>query len=182
MAEIYEETYLPELEKIIQTELDAYFAKIERASLANAERWNIPADGVYRDADFIRTFLQRRMDFLSDLWITGTEYHMVYIRTNPHQNGYFMVKNGETLPDLSGHLPADGIGWMDAETGEPFDVSQPIFQDAALRPIRDQKEDNITKSLAPMVFLTAMLLLWMLLDRYHTKKEKGGTHEPAHIA
>lgn len=180
LAELYEEVYLSELEKITQTELDAYFAQIEKAALANAVRWDIPVDCVYRDVAFIRGFLERRMDFLSDLWITGTQYHMVDIRTGPYNNGYFMVKDGETLPDLTGYLPSDGVGWTNAETGELFDITQPIYEDASVRPLRDQKEDRNIISLMPAVFLTAALLLWMLLDRYHTKQNGGGKREPVH--
>ena len=181
LAEIYEETYLPELEKITQTELDAYFAKIERASLANAARWDIPADGVYRDADFIRTFLQRRVGFLSDLWITGTEYHLVCVEnTGVYRNGYFMVQDGETLPDLTDYCAADGLGWFDSQTEEPFDITQPIYKDTSIYVKR--AEPILTQSILPAGVLIALLLLWMLLDRYHTKKDKGGSHEPAHIA
>lgn len=181
LAEIYEETYLPELEKITQTELDAYFAKIEKASLANAVRWDISADSVYRDAEFIRTFLQRRMDFLSDLWITGTEYHLVYVEsTGVYRNGYFMVRDGETLPDLTDYLPSGSLGWVNAETEEPFDITQPIYKDTSICVKR--AEPILTQSILPAGVLIALLILWMLLDRYHTKKDKGGSHEPAHIA
>lgn len=181
LAEIYEETYLPELEKITQTELDAYFAKIEKASLANAVRWDISADSVYRDAEFIRTFLQRRMDFLSDLWITGTEYHLVYVEsTGVYRNGYFMVRDGETLPDLTDYLPSGSLGWVNAETEEPFDITQPIYKDTSICVKR--AEPILTQSILPAGVLIALLLLWMLLDRYHTKKDRGGSHEPAHIA
>ena len=66
------------------------------------------------------------------------------------------------------------LGWFDAETGEPFDDTQPIYKDRIVYMKMDsESEDEISRlQAAPLAACMLLLIIVVLLDaeRCHFRK------------
>lgn len=152
--------------RIINEKIDAYTETIRKAALLDRLRWNqdsgswpfiwpegyevdeqevkaygYPAyDRLDSQVNQIKSFLQRKLDFLYDLWVNQTEYHRVYVKPDAEflsdtmfYGRYYWVRDGACLPELP-HYTSDWYpgeqyhrkGYVLAETGEAVDVTAPI--------------------------------------------------------
>lgn len=131
---LYEDTFRPLLEQLLGTGLDAYAEQIKTAAAANALRW--PGTDTEASQKQAKTYMEERMEFLDSLWLREEEYCMVFVEFGPGINGaYYAVKPGECLPALPVYedtAQIDYQGWYDMETEEPFDMLQPVYEDAAI--------------------------------------------------
>lgn len=181
LQEIYAEEYLPLFMELTQTGLENYFEKIAQAAASDQVRWENTGVSLEGEVAFIRSFLENRLTFLSDLWINGTEYHTV--RVNPGQyeiDGYFAVKNGDTLPKLPDYELLGGIGWYDADTGETFDITQPIHEDAYIY-VKKTETSLPVIHYVPVAAVMVVLLLLFLCDRVQTKKNGRQRNDSAQV-
>ena len=71
------------------------------------------------------------------------------------------------------------LGWFDAETGEPFDDTQPIYKDRIVYMKMDsESEDEISRlQAAPIAVCMLLLTIVVLLDaeRCHFRKATNKT-------
>lgn len=131
---LYEDTFRPILKQLLGNGIDAYGEQIVAAAAANALRW--PGTDTDASRERAKTYMEERLEFLDGLWLRGEEYCMVFVEFGPGINGaYYAVRPGESLPALPVYedtAQIDYQGWYDMETGEPFDIFQPIYEDAAI--------------------------------------------------
>ena len=132
VTEIYQRDFLPELRKLCDTGIEAYAAQVAEAAALSEFRWQM---GYTPDQhQIIRKFLEERMEFLDAYWIRQEQFHIVDVTsTYDGSDGLFAVRPGEQIPVSPGYEPELGVWtWYEAETGEVFDVKQPIYEDMEL--------------------------------------------------
>lgn len=133
MVETYRMKFRPLLQELLDSGLDQHYAQIAQASAANAMRWTVPDTA--ESIEKICSYLQQRIDFFDDLWLEGTPYCMVQIKAGDAPWAYFAVRQGEYLPALPEFENTETTvyhGWYTMDTDKPFDITQPIFEDAAI--------------------------------------------------
>lgn len=136
VAELYQQVFLPLLEELYDTGIEEYARWIAQAAQNSEIRWKY---GYTEDQHLIaRDFLGARMEFLEAYWIRKEEFcHVRVYDTYEGTRGEFAVRPGEGIPALPQHgADAGELNWYIAGTEEPFDVTQPIWEDTeiVLRP------------------------------------------------
>lgn len=179
VKELYALEFLPLLQELVSTEIQKDWDMIQTASVLDSVRWDTAWDAVRRELDYIRSFLEKRMAFLSDLWISETGYHTVYV--DPGRFGIygcFAVKHGETLPALPGEEDLGGLGWYRADSDVLFDVSQPIYEDLYIH--MKKPESNLPViHLMPLLVVIAFLTGAVGVSIYRDRKNRSGRHDTA---
>lgn len=184
MVEIYQETCLPLLEKMIATEVEALSQSIAASTAMNKLRWGEMFRKQYQWGGLIETnaedlldYLEKRVDFLSRVWIEGKEYYSVqfeFVQGEAYSN--FAIRKGQAVDSI---YDASGEVWYDALTGEVFDFSQPLTKDVILTrsdagPLGQPTEDTVTVSemlaVLSAVVLAALLALLAAADARNRKK------------
>lgn len=135
MVELYKEVFIPALNHLLDDTVIEYMDYIAVAHHMDQLRWganNALADEI----EYIRQFISKRMDFLSDIWIKGEDY--CFVQADPGFNQFYAniaVKSGECLDDLRELSDSDTskfLGWYHTDTEQPFDSSQPINENTTL--------------------------------------------------
>lgn len=141
-VEIYQTELRPLLQDLLDSRLEQYTAQTAQAAAGNAIRWNIsePAESIKK----IRTYLQTSMAFFDELWLEDTPYYMVQVDADDGPWVCYAVRQGSYLPALPEFENTEATvyhGWYTVDTDEPFDITQPIYEDAAI--YRKQENANV---------------------------------------
>ncbi len=169
LTEIYRQEFLPQMTVLLESGLDGYGRRLCSSLMCDGLRWGYSEDEITSDLRFIGEFMENRMAFLTDLWVTGTNYHTVRVYPGRYAPGYFAVKDGDSLPGALVREDWGGLGWYDAETGEPFDMDQPIHEERSVY-IKQRESGLPVINLVPPAALVGILLFFLLLDRSRNKK------------
>lgn len=180
LRELYELEFLPLLQELSRVDLDSYAAMILPAAQTDGIRWGYSEEEIRSDISFIRDFLGKRMAFLSDLWINESTYHIIQVNPARYTSGYFAVKDGGVLPELPDYESIGGLGWYDAQTDAPFDVSQPIHQDGAIYIRKKDTALPIIHYLPVLAVIMALPVLAMM-DKWQEKRNRRKKHDPAKV-
>lgn len=169
LQELYEEAFLPSVTKLIETGLDQYFDLISQSAVCDGIRWDHAKDDIQADYDLIKSFLAERIRFLNELWIQEERYHIVRVTPENSISGYLAIKDGEKLPELPEPQSSGSLGWYQAHTDEPFDVSQSIYEDSHIFVKRQETKIPVIHYL-PFMGMVLILtgLLWV--DRRGIKR------------
>ena len=179
VEELYETEFLPLMERLQSEGLDAYYEYAEDAHRSDGIRWGTDESAIKYEKAYIRNFLTDRTAFLSEIWMDHVPYHVVRVDTGRAWiYGYFAVKPGECLPELPSYEEAGGIGWFDAETDEPFDVTQPIWEDAEIY-VKVQSFQIPKVHYVPVIGMTAIFAGLVVVSIYRTRKNRRRENEPA---
>jgi len=129
MKEIVAAEIIPLMKELSDKKIDEYYDTITAAASVNSLRWN--AEGYAAEVLAIKDYWQQRLLFLSNVWLKGEKYHIVEARCEGVSYAYFAVADGKSadnLPDLEDLETRTFVGWYD-ENGEPFDKTEPVFED-----------------------------------------------------
>ena len=191
MVELYREDFVPLLDTLLQEKLEKYASVVERAAALNQLRWDVPgmeSVDVWEETESIRSFLEARIAFLNALWLEGETFYRVLVDTDDgHGTVCFAVRPGEQIPYLPEYDPAPEIlGWYEAGAEEPFDISQPIYEDTEILLRRTEPavtEDagqetasegrKIPIKSVPSVLLVGLLVLFCRMDGRHRRKKRN---------
>jgi len=134
IQEMYQTDFLPHLNQILNFDIPFLAKEIESASSMNYLRWSDMYDrssSTVTTAELIMSYLAERIDFLSDAWLNNMDYCTVQIEVIPGGSYYNVaVKQGEYLDTT--YLDYNNITWINAETGEIYDINLPIAKDISL--------------------------------------------------
>ena len=134
VKQLYAERFRPLLAELVDTGLDGYGRQITASAAANALRW--PGTDTDGSRALAIRYMKERMAFLDSLWLEEEAYCFVFVEFGPGINGaYYAVKPGEALPALPVYEDTPQtryLGWYDMATGEPVDVSLPVYEDGAI--------------------------------------------------
>lgn len=180
---LYEREYRPLMEKLLESGFDRYADQIREAARMNRIRWQTEDAG--KNTESMKDYLSRRLEFLDSLWLQGETYHKVTVNMN---NGgvvsCYCVKPGETLPPLPDiTLEEDAIGWYDYDTGEPVDISEPVYGDRRIYVKREEaapQEEGLARQViryGPFAGLLMLLIPLVCCDRIRRKRMDERKHE-----
>ena len=132
MVELYRTEFVPELEKMLSSEIDQLTDFIEKASQSNRLRWRIMYDNLSADVvhtpEALKDYFSRRVQFLNRAWLNDVPYCTVQFEYRPGQSFLTIsVEKGHCLETSFINIQT-GI-WADIETGEIFDFRQPVMED-----------------------------------------------------
>lgn len=132
LTELYQTEALPLMEELQAEKLSRYRAQIAQAAQMDQLRWSA-ADPI-ESADEIAPYLSGRIAFLNSLWIAGETYcYVLADRGTSYHSILHAVKPGECITSLFRYNEnPDDFYWVNAETGEVFDVSSPIYTDMVI--------------------------------------------------
>lgn len=141
---LYQSRALPYLEYLLEEGIDRMVLGSRQSARLDSIRWeNLENRYQYyedydNDVRYLKYFIEKRMDFLNQVWLQGKTYHNVtfFMEEEPWQ--VFCVKDGE----VGGEEPIPYryeavsifIGWV-TETGVPYDRYKPVYEDMEFYPI-----------------------------------------------
>lgn len=166
MTELYETRFRPLLEELLESGMAEYTGQTAQAARMNALRWNAADAGAETEA--MGEYLARRMEFLDSLWLRGEIYVTVLVITADDTLLSFRLRPGDTLPQLPSYESTDTWivhGWYTTDTDEPFDITQPIYEDTAicLKHSTVAAEETAEESPSPLRYGPAVLFLAALV-------------------
>lgn len=131
--EIYQTSFRPLLQELLDNGLEQDSLQIAQAAAANAVRWNLSDTATAVES--IRSYLQARIEFFDDFWLGSTPYCIVQIDADDGSWACFAIRQGDNLPVLPEFENTENVryqGWYTVDTNEPFDITQPILEDASI--------------------------------------------------
>ena len=189
MTQLYQEEFLPLLDTCLTTDLEGCLAQILQASAMNQLRWENLQTGAPEETAAIRSYMEDRIAFLNQLWLEEAPFCQVLVDMNADgSTTCFAVRPGEQIPFLPEYEPSEEIlGWYAAGSEEPFDITQPIYEDMEIVLRKAQTETAADDSgegismvqYVPFVLLLGGLGLLCLIDRKQRKASTGNRKQEA---
>ena len=148
VKELYQTQFLPILEQLLQSGIQTLAEEISDSAERNSLRWQEMFEKnpvTTTTAEGLRDYLEKRVQFLSSAWIDGIDYCTLQFEVVPDGGACWSVAvvRGETLPrnfmqmgEDFRYMELDDLDetavWIMEETGEVFDITQPITEDMLL--------------------------------------------------
>lgn len=195
MVELYREDFVPLLDLFLQERLEKYASQVAKSAALNQLRWDTPdmeSMDVWEEAENIRSFLEKRIAFLNAMWLEQETFYRVLVDTDDgHGTVCFAVRPGECIPYLPEYDPVPEIlGWYAAGAEEPFDISQPIYEDTEIllrrtEPALTEDETEGAESggmkipikTVPSLLLVGLLVLFCWMDGRHRRQKQEALAE-----
>ena len=174
VKELYQTIYRPLVQELLDSGLDDYTMQVYQGAQLDQRRW--ATEDAQEEKERIHQYLTERLAFLDSVWIENTLYYKVLVIRDPNNSFCHAVLPGETIPKLSGYYEEWGmLGWFDAETGEPFDDTQPIYKDRIVyMKMASEPEEEISRlQVVPLVVCVLLLLIIVLLDAERCRFRKA---------
>jgi len=139
IQEMYKNDFLTMLDKLITNDIPTLTKQIASANTMNYLRWTSMyerSSSTITTSERLTSYLEERINFLSDVWINNIDYCTVQIELHPGES-YLntSVIKGEFLDSATLEI-TENITWLDADTGEIFDINSPIWEDKSLIQLR----------------------------------------------
>ena len=151
---LYEEKALPYLNGLTEGGIDRLVEETKEASLMNHIRWEALSNRYqyyteYEDEiRYLKYFVETRRDFLSEVWLEGAVYHRIEYRINGQPFIVDYVKDGETPKREPSAYKAGALfaGWFMKDSGVPFDVYKPVYEDMIFESVWEELLDGETET------------------------------------
>ncbi|MCM1136201.1 MAG: CotH kinase family protein [Clostridium sp.] len=144
MVEMYREKALPYLDKLLDYQIDKLVEKSRKSAAMDSIRW-AELENRYQyyeeydnDVRYLKYFIERRRDFLNEVWLEGVSYHDIAFMVDGEVWQIMCVKDGETAG--SEPIPVRYkesslfMGWA-TESGVPYDGYKPVYEDMTFHAI-----------------------------------------------
>lgn len=136
LAACYAEKALPLLMNWVIPQTGVYEEQITEAARLNDIRWNCYAEGSTHETEIaeVVSYLQEHARFLNAVWIDGEDLCQVGIIGGGFYYFYGLPRGAQLpqLPAVPELQDMTFLGWCDAFSGNPFDLTQPITEDVWL--------------------------------------------------
>ena len=180
IQELYQQVYRPLVQQLLDSGLEDYAAQILQSADLDRYRWK--TEDIRQEVEIIRIYLQERIAFLDSLWLENTEYCRVLVLLDENSSSIcHAVLPGETIPSLPFYEETwDVLGWYDAATEQPFDMTQPIYEDTVvyLKKLPGEEDSISPLQAAPIAAVLGILGLAALVDQRRRRTRKGKTEKP----
>lgn len=130
MVELFRSVYEPLIMDLVDSGLQNYAESISMAVNADQQRWYQSSDPF--DVQRLTTFLRERLECFHDLWLEQKEYCVVEIAYDEITRFRWLVPKGSCLPK---ELYEEIDAWIDADTGEIVEMTQPILENMLIQPL-----------------------------------------------
>lgn len=180
VRELYETVYRPLVQELLDTGLEEYAAQIQQSAALDQRRWGTVRAS--EETTYIRRYLTDRLAFLDRVWIENVQYCKVLVMRNDHSSAFcHAVLPGEQIPPLPSYEASwDILGWYNAATEQPFDNTQPIYQDTVVYlkklPVEDEQISPL--QMAPIGAALGILGILILADTARRRRSKKKGEKP----
>ena len=146
---VYESLLLPAVDSLLDVQFVKMKDTISESAKMDTVRWN--RESFDTSSDEIVTWINERIEFLSDQWLSGKGYVSVTIKSDWQNNVYTYLLPGEKLSEAD--MPVytrDGFtfgGWVDKESGELYDFDQTVEADLTLEALWISSGNSLLNSL-----------------------------------
>lgn len=141
---LYRDKAVPYLEYLLDKGIDQMVLTSRQSARLDSIRWENLENRYqyYKDYDsdvrYLKYFIEKRMEFLNQVWLQGEIYHNVTFTVEGEPWQIFCIKDGEAgeeEPVPYRHAPVSiFVGWV-TEEGVPYDRYKPVYEDMAFYPI-----------------------------------------------
>ena len=182
LTSVYETEFRPLLDYIVGEQIDRYAEEISAAAAMNRLRWGTGDAAL--EAKWMKLYLSERVEFLDSLWLKNEHYCKVTVFLEDGVRLRYYVCPGEVMPELRDYISTPFVtydGWYNKKTEEPFDLSQPIWEDTDiyLKYTQNQQaaeEEYATEEAsilryAPLAAFMVLGVLIVAVDIYRSRKE-----------
>jgi len=147
VVEAYEDTWLPLLERLTETGIKEAGAYVEASMQMDHIRWKDMINrhqyySSYEDnVRYLQYFVQKRMEYLNEVWLNGQEYHRVSMYVEDLLWKRLYIKDGAVVGELPVPYLEDHIfaGWY-TQSGVKYDPYRPVFEEMVLIPLWQDPE------------------------------------------
>lgn len=174
VVELYQQVYRPLVQQLLDTGLETYESRIARGADLDRRRWG--TEDLREEMENIRQYLKARIAFLDSLWLENVDYYKVLVLLDENSSSIcHAVLPGACIPSLPYYEEAwDILGWYDAATEQPFDPSQPIYQDTVvyLKKLPGEEDQISPLQAAPIAAAAGIGLCAAWVDSKRIRKGK----------
>lgn len=185
LVQQYRQVFLPRLEILLNETIEDYVNQITPAWERNRIRWDVQTQGLEAETAHITGYLKQRMDFLSDLWLEEKQMCVVRLRDDGGFYIHYALEPGSALADLP-HM-ADGRfpQWYRQDTGEIWNLSDPVWEDLDLDTVppepktEEHKEEGLRDLIlrvyhyVPVAVLLLMGLVLVPVGLWKSRSRQG---------
>jgi hypothetical protein len=140
VKEIYDTEFVPLLDELMDRGIEELASSIREASAMNLVRWNdlystlqIDRQQVVISVNELKTFLEEREAFLKEALNHIADYNLVYVNVGNYYLSSVRIGEQVELPEPESLGITNFVRWINAETGEEFDSTQPITSDIIIK-------------------------------------------------
>ena len=132
VIELYQSVFRPLVEELCDSGIKQYAERVAQAGQINEIRW--PKEYSAEEHLIIQNFLRERLEFLDAYWVRKEEFCQVRIRDDyDGSSGEYAIRPGDRIPCVPTHRSnKEPLGWYIHGTNEPFDITQPIWEDVTI--------------------------------------------------
>lgn len=168
---IYEKDFLPALNELLNNDIDTYQNKLYNNDYMNKIRWFMSEDSLFEQIEYLKEYLNSRIEFLNNVWLNNKEYYTVTV--NNGEESYFSYYCGyigeplKQLPDFKTLGQNVFVGWYYVDTDEPFDITKPIYEDTAIYAKWQEKSGEKVKDilkLVPLAVISVLFVAFFVID------------------
>ncbi len=181
MVSVYENTFLPALEKLLSQGITQYEAVITEAAAMDQLRWDTAA--LPEEAASIRDYMSRRVEFLTELWVKEEPFVRLIANGYDGAKNCYYLNPGELAPELLRYdyiHSVEFLGWFYEGTEILFDPAAPITEDTEIRlryqaidvAPQGEEEPHTPLRYAPVVIFAGILVLAYIIDRKRNSRKK----------
>ena len=175
VQELYRTVYRPLVQELLDTGLETYAAQIRQSASLDQRRWGTVSAA--EETAYIRQYMTERLAFLDSVWIENTRYCRVLVMRGDFSSAFsHAVLPGERIPALPEYEESwDILGWYDASTEQPFDPTQPIYQDTIvyLKKLPVEEEGISSLQVVPVAAVLGILTGMILIEGKRCRKQTG---------
>lgn len=147
VVQAYQETFVPQLQEMLDWKIDAYVEQIRASYAMNELRMkneakraeSVQSETIDESAAYIKSFLAERMQFLDSLWVEETEHLVVTVKAYPaiQREMYLYLTSGETLESIQELLTnyPGFVALVDAETKQTVSFDTAVMQDMTIEAV-----------------------------------------------
>lgn len=121
---------------MVENRVSTYAYNIRNAAYMNAQRWNrFDETGFDQYVENLQEYMRQRVSFLDDIFIKDVRYHRVEVSLPGCVVASYAVLPGNRLPvffPIENTADTVILGWYTIDGDKPFDISQPICEDASI--------------------------------------------------
>lgn len=121
---------------MVENRVSTYAYNIRNAAYMNAQRWNTSDEiGFDEYVKKLQEYMRQRVSFLDDIFINDVKYYRVEAFLPGWVVTSYAVLPGNRLPvffPIENTADTVILGWYTIDGDKPFDISQPICEDASI--------------------------------------------------
>ncbi len=167
IVNLYKTEFSPQISDFLDNRLNEYSQYISFSDKMDRIRWQeYRSDDLGTQVRYIKNYMSDRMEFLNNVWINNKEYVALKLNSGSGHFGYWMVPVGKTInevPVLKDTIYEKFSGWYYADTGKPFDITEPIYEDTEINAKWQDSTYKRTEQIIKLIPIAVIAVLFIIM-------------------